>query len=80
MDCVVLKSTKRNELYLFLPKEDDFPNLPESLRQHFGRPEFVMKLELTPERKLARSDATEVIRGLDERGYYLQMPPAEPEF
>jgi hypothetical protein len=30
---------------------------------------------LTPERRLARTSAAEVLRAIREQGYYLQMPP-----
>jgi len=36
-----------------------------------------MELSLSPERDLARASAEQVMRDLRQRGYYLQMPPAE---
>jgi uncharacterized protein YcgL (UPF0745 family) len=34
-----------------------------------------MDLELTPERKLAREDAGKVIDMLNEKGFFVQLPP-----
>jgi uncharacterized protein YcgL (UPF0745 family) len=36
-----------------------------------------MELELRPERPLARANVTHVMNTLDERGYYLQLPPVD---
>ncbi|MFA7097653.1 MAG: YcgL domain-containing protein [Gammaproteobacteria bacterium] len=44
----------------------------------FGQPERAMELELTPERRLARADAAEVIAKLNENGFYIQLPPPDP--
>lgn len=75
MKCLIYESTKRMELYLYVREEDGLPAVPEELWSGFGRPRFAMELELTPERRLARADVREVMRSLDERGFYLQMPP-----
>ncbi len=74
----IYKSPKKDELYLFLCKKDDFESLPEGLMKSFGQPQYVMELELNPERPLARSDVNEVIANLDSQGFHLQMPPADP--
>jgi uncharacterized protein YcgL (UPF0745 family) len=38
-----------------------------------------MVLLLTPERKLARVDAAEVLGKIQEQGFFLQMPPTMAE-
>jgi hypothetical protein len=78
MECFVYKSRKKSELYLFVKKEGEFESVPAPLMQSFGTPEFVMRLELEADRKLARSDTQEVMRSLDEKGFFLQMPPQDP--
>ena len=45
----------------------------------FGKPEFALEFELTPERKLAAANTVEVLKNLSEKGFFLQMP-AENEF
>ena len=66
---------RKEDLYLYVLKQDDFSALPEALLQSFGEPEFVMALELDSGRKLARADILEVMHGLSSQGYYLQVPP-----
>lgn len=78
MEAVIYKSRKKQELYLFLRKEGDFSCVPAPLLQSFGPPEWVMRLELTPDRTLARSNVVEVMQKLAVDGFYLQMPPPDP--
>lgn len=75
MLCFIYKSLKKEELYLYLDKKDDFSALPEDLFKSFGSLQFVMELQLSPERKLAREDAGKVIASLENKGFYVQMPP-----
>ncbi|NOQ34538.1 MAG: hypothetical protein GQ569_01410 [Methylococcaceae bacterium] len=74
MQCFVYKSLKKEELYLYTLKKDDFSELPEALLKGFGELAFVMELELTPERKLAREDNKKVLASLVEKGFFVQMP------
>jgi uncharacterized protein YcgL (UPF0745 family) len=55
----------------------DFNDLPVYLKKVFGEPQFVMNLELTPDRKLAYEDVKQVMQSLAEQGFHLQMPPQE---
>jgi len=75
MKCTVMRSSLKDFTYLYLSEETQFEDLPNSLQQVFGEPEFVMTLELTPDRKLAYEDAEKVIQNLREKGFHLQMPP-----
>ncbi|EIC31243.1 MULTISPECIES: YcgL domain-containing protein [Methylomicrobium] len=75
MHCFIYKSLQKQDLYLFLRNQDDFSCLPEALKASLGRMEFVFSLEVTPERKLASADPVSVINNLNERGYFLQLPP-----
>ena len=75
MQCYIYKSLKKNELYLYLNKKDDFSDVPEALIKSLGRLEFVMALELSAERKLARVDAVKVIDSINNKGFFVQMPP-----
>ncbi|WP_051678449.1 YcgL domain-containing protein [Thiomicrospira pelophila] len=73
------KSSKKNELYLFVPQENGLDKLPNELLVMFGEPEHVIDFELTTDRKMGREDSTEVLNGLKSRGYFIQMPPNEVE-
>ncbi|OED40567.1 hypothetical protein ACH42_15870 [Endozoicomonas sp. (ex Bugula neritina AB1)] len=76
----IYKSPKRDEMYLYLNKRDKLTAMPDSLKQVFGEPVHVVDMLLTPEKKLARADTGKVLSELEERGYYLQMPPQQDEY
>jgi uncharacterized protein YcgL (UPF0745 family) len=75
MQCYIYKSLKKQELYLYLDKKDDFSAVPQALFESLGRLAFVMELQLTPERRLARENIDTVIASLKSKGFHLQMPP-----
>lgn len=75
MLCFIYKSLKKENLYLYVDKKDDFSKVPEALFNSLGKMEFVMDLELTPERKLAKEDAEKVIESLAAKGFFVQLPP-----
>jgi len=75
MKCFVYKSIKKVDSYIYINQKDNFESIPEKLLVLFGKPEFALEFELTPERKLAVADAKQVIESLSQHGYYLQMPP-----
>jgi len=72
----IYKSLRKPDAYLYLREKDAFGIVPDSVRSPLGELSFVMSLELSPERKLARADAAVVRSNLIERGYYLQVPPS----
>lgn len=75
----VFASSRREGMYLYVDRDQEWEALPDSLRQAFGRPRTAMTLVLTPERRLARASAGEVIAAIDDKGFYLQTPPAYQE-
>lgn len=77
--CHIYRSSKKEELYLFLATEDDFECVPAEVMQGFGKPQKAMVLELGPDSKMARSNPVEVLANLKQRGFHLQMPPAPHE-
>jgi uncharacterized protein len=77
MQCFIYKSLKKEHLYLYIEKKDDFSKVPELLFNSFGKMAFVMELELTPERKMAREDAGNILASLKEKGFFVQMPPTK---
>jgi uncharacterized protein YcgL (UPF0745 family) len=85
MHCLVYKSSRKDETYLFVPgreagaenPEADLSRVPGGLLEHLGTLVFVMELELTPQRKLARANVEDVRENVISRGYYLQLPPGE---
>ena len=77
--CQVVRSPRRQEMYLYVDKARGLEDIPEALMNQFGEPEAVMTLVLDPQRKLARADVTEVLANIAEHGFYLQMPPTAAE-
>ncbi len=75
----VFKSLKKPDTYLYLGKSQKFEDLPSELRDSFGQYELVLEMELSPERNLARADATQVLLAIASRGFYLQLPPTIEE-
>jgi uncharacterized protein YcgL (UPF0745 family) len=66
-------------MYLYVDKSRALADVPEELLERFGEPIEVMTLVLAPERKLARADVAEVLTSIEQRGFYLQMPPTPAE-
>ena len=81
MKCVIFRCSKKDEMYLYVPHKEAedklLSELPEDLKKLTGRLEKVMELDLFPERKLARAEAGDVMASLEEKGFYIQMPPNE---
>lgn len=83
MLCEIYKSSKKDEMYLYVASvaADDQGNadplavLSDALKAAFGRATFVMKIELHAERKLARANVLHVMDSIENRGYFIQMPP-----
>lgn len=73
----IYKSARRVEMYLYTKRGAPLDELPESLRDHFGKAVHVMDLLLNPDRKLARVEATRVLDGVKDKGFYLQLPPPQ---
>lgn len=71
----VFKSRSKDEMYLFVDKQAGLKPVPENLLALFAAPELVFELMLTPDKKLARSDAREILQSIRDNGFYLQMPP-----
>jgi uncharacterized protein len=73
--CNIYKSRRKEEMYLYVSLKDDLSKVPEALLETFGRPELVTKLIITEDRKLARAEASKVLAEIENKGFYLQMPP-----
>ncbi len=79
MNCSIFRSNRKEYTYLYLPSGKVFKDLPSALQCAFGQPEFVIALELSPERELAREDVNEVMQNLKENGFHLQLPPGDQQ-
>jgi len=79
MFCVIYRSAKREQTYLYIEKKDDFSRVPEALMKSFGQPVMTMLLPLDGRKNLANADLQKVKEALQEQGYYLQMPPPQED-
>jgi len=74
IDCTVHKSLKKDETYVFIPKTSSLADLPVELINVLGKTEEIMRLVLTPEKKMARGNADEIMKSINKQGFHLQMP------
>ena len=79
MNCYVYRSNKKPGMYLYLVEKDNFDEVPESLLKLLGEVIYSFEFDLSKDRKLAKAEAAEVLRIMNESGYFLQMPPSKSE-
>lgn len=77
MHAHIYKSQRRPDTYVYLRERDGFQHLPDSLRERLGELVWVLELDITPDRRLARENSQQVIANLDRHGYHLQLPPGD---
>ena len=73
---IVYKSVRISDVYLFVDQHEGLDRVPSALLTRFGEPVEAMRLELTPQRRLSRSEAPAVLDAIATQGFYLQLPPA----
>ena len=79
MNCFVYRSQKKTGMYLYLTEKDDFTEVPDALMKLLGELTFSFEFDLSEDRKLVREESKEVIRIMQQSGYFLQMPPPKSE-
>lgn len=75
MECIVYKSTRRADTYVYVLDPQALEQLPPELKQSLGTLAEALRFELTPERKLARIDVEVLRKNLKEIGFHIQFPP-----
>ncbi len=75
MQCFVYKSLRKAETYVFLKSAETFDVLPGPIAEQLGTLAFVIEIQLSSQRKLARENVDEVMVNLGVQGYHLQFPP-----
>jgi uncharacterized protein YcgL (UPF0745 family) len=78
--CSIYKSSKKDEMYIYVRKADTLSRVPEALLAMFGTPKLFGTLLITPDKKLARAEAAQVLGDIVEKGFYLQMPPTRENY
>ncbi len=79
MNCFVYRSEKKQGMFLYLSNKDDFSCVPESLLKLLGETTYSFEFDLSKDRKLVKIEASEVMKTMNENGYFLQMPPPKSE-
>jgi uncharacterized protein YcgL (UPF0745 family) len=70
----VFRSSKRVDTYIYVRRGQEWDALPEELLSIFGQPVHAMDLIITEDRKLARTTGKQILKSLEEKDFYLQMP------
>lgn len=78
--CEVFKSSRKDEMYLYVDKRQGLVDVPAPLLETFGKPVPVFTMLLTADKKLSRVNAADVIEGINDKGFYLQMPPPKEAY
>ena len=73
--CDIYKTATKEEMYLYLSRDEGFKRVPEVLLKQFGKPVLVTTMLLAASKKLARADVIKVMDDITRQGFYLQMPP-----
>lgn len=73
--CTVYRSSREAELYVYVKRDEALTRVPPDLLGKLGVTSEVMTIKLTPDRKLARANASDVLAAIAEKGFYLQLPP-----
>jgi uncharacterized protein YcgL (UPF0745 family) len=73
--CTIYRSNREKELYLFVARTEGLARVPQDLLARLGTTSEVMTIKLTPQRKLARVKAVDVLAAISANGYFLQLPP-----
>ena len=79
MKCVVYKGSRKPDAYLYIQREGDFSQVPESLLDLMGSLQPVISLDLNADSTLAQARVEEVLQQLGDQGFYLQLPPLDAE-
>ena len=75
MKVTVYKASTREYLYVYVSEASGLEKVSSALLAQFGEPFVVMTLDLEAGQILARVFAEEGMAAVQDKGYYLQMPP-----
>ena len=74
--CEIYRCSKKEGMYIYVDKKHGLKKLPDALNKQTGKMELAMGLIITPDKKLARANAKDVLEAIEAQGFYLQMPPS----
>ena len=73
--CSIYRCSKKEGMYVYVDKKNGLEAIPDVLAQQIGKTELAMTLLITADKLLARASAEDVLAAIDDKGFYLQMPP-----
>jgi len=73
--CYIYRCSAKQDMYIYLAKENDFASIDENLLKKLGQLQFAMTLDLKEDTKLAKEDPEAVRNNLKSQGFHLQLPP-----
>lgn len=74
MNCYIYRCSRKEDLYIYIAEKDDFSSVPAEIMRSLGVIEFALELELAADSKLARENASTVMKNLQQKGFHLQLP------
>lgn len=83
MKCDIYRSERREGMYLYIQRSDQADShdpsplnrVPDALKQIFGHATWVMSIDIDAQRQLAQVSGAQVLKSIDEKGYFVQLPP-----
>ena len=81
MECLIYRGFTRelHPVYLYLESREALDRIPEEIKKSIRKLECSFSFDLTPERRLERVSAAEVLKALSERGWFLRVDSNESE-
>jgi len=74
MNCYIYRCSAKNDMYVYLKDHDDFSAVPDHIKKSLGTTEYVMEIDIAPDKKLAKENPETVLKNLGEHGFHLQLP------
>ena len=76
-DVFIYRCEHKKGTYLYLPEKDNFEAVPNSLIKLLGDFSFSFQFDLSEDRKLIQADTREVLKSIQDEGFYLQLSPSD---
>jgi len=71
------RSARHEGMFVIVDRAVGIEVLPAALSEHFGPAEPSIVFKLSPDRAMTHADPKVVLAAIEDKGFYLQLPPAE---
>ena len=75
----VFRSSKKDDMYIYVEKSKGLEVVPDELLERFGKGIPAMIILLDKDKQLASTNGEKVLTAIQEKGFYLQLPPARDD-